>query len=517
MRIVLAGAESGFFHILEKFQAPSVLMTYYYLRKKSDEEVEALLARAKRAKMWMLLDSGAHTFLVKYPWLDPRKGTQVATDTKMREAKDAFDASGRTVEDVKVEADEYVRAYIEWVKKFKQYFDVVAELDIDAVVGMDKVYEWRSWWDQAGIQIMPTMHTSQPQHVIQEYRELGREEDAQHYAHWEAMLNGEFGYVGMESGWDLPTMNEFFTGGHFGPLIRKYKIRIHGWAMTNLDAIRKLPFFSVDSTSWLSGGKFGTTFVYQGMGRMRMHDKTMKEAIRPKFREYCKSMSIDYDAFIADKYEAVHEFNASQWVKFSQDEVNRFADAYWLSPEERTAAIAAGDTGRLTNSIVRHTEELTSASKDLRRPSEIPRYCNTCYIQDKCPAYAVDSTCSLMGQISIRSSKELRDAVFTILEIGADRALNAAMIERIRGGYPDANVSKELNSFLGLVGRVKDIFDTRDELVIKAKGEGILGKIFGGLIGGAAGTQKRSSQEHEVSRGGVMDARVMDVEVLDEE
>jgi len=494
LRIVLAGAEGSSFGALEKMGAPSVLMSYLYLKRKSDEAVSELLARAKKEKMWIILDSGAHTFLSKYLWLDPRSAEK-RIKNKGEEAAKAlaeFEASGVTIGSVTEEADQYVKDYIEWLGKFGGYFEQIAELDIGPIVGQERVQEWRDWFLRAGISIMPTIHKHYDKDTNEELPiDFGE------------FLNGEYEYVGLERNWSLDRYTQFFNGDDTGARLRKYKTKIHGWAMTSFEAIRKLPFFSVASTTWLSGAQFGTTFVYSGMGRIRMHDHTMKDAVRPKFHAFCKAHNIDYDAFLADKAQAVNEFNAAQWVAFAKDEMKRVENAYWLTAKERDAAAQEDRLIDPNSIVIRHDQfGVVKAGEDARLLRNVPRFCNTCYVRDKCPEYKHHGTCSLLSSINIKSGHDLREIVSTMLEVGADRVLQAAMIERLTGGYPDQNIGKELQQYLNMLKTARDIFDDRDEILVKAKGKGIISQIFGGMLGssGPGHTQKRSSTQTELDK-----------------
>lgn len=39
-------------------------------------------------------------------------------------------------------------------------------------------------------------------------------------------------------------------------------VKIHGWGMTGMETLKRYPFYSVDSTSWLFGGKMGKRYDY---------------------------------------------------------------------------------------------------------------------------------------------------------------------------------------------------------------------------------------------------------------
>ena len=54
-------------------------------------------------------------------------------------------------------------------------------------------------------------------------------------------------------------------------IINKYKTKVHGFAVTSSYYIKRFPFYSVDSTTWLGGNKFGTFFQFT-KGEMTVKD-----------------------------------------------------------------------------------------------------------------------------------------------------------------------------------------------------------------------------------------------------
>ena len=56
------------------------------------------------------------------------------------------------------------------------------------------------------------------------------------------------------------------------------------------------------------------------------------------------------------------------------------------------------------------------------------------------------------------------------------------LAEQLQGGYPDANLSSELDRFMSMTQKVKDIQDNRDFLKVTVEGRaqaGVLSRLFG--------------------------------------
>lgn len=143
--------------------------------------------------------------------------------------------------------DNYCNKYIEFIKKSnqKKFF----ELDIDCVVGLKKVEYYRKLIeDKTGIAPIVCWHENR-----------GKE-------YWiESCEKHPYVAVG--------TTNAAKQGRLFrqNPLYLKWFIeiahksntKIHGLGYTNTKLLNKLHFDSVDSTTWLSGGRFGQIYKFE--------------------------------------------------------------------------------------------------------------------------------------------------------------------------------------------------------------------------------------------------------------
>ena len=79
-------------------------------------------------------------------------------------------------------------------------------------------------------------------------------------------------------------------------IAKKNNCKVHGLGYTNLKGIEKYHFYSVDSTSWLSGNRFGAVYWFDG--------KTMKKQNKKIGQRVKTNMT------------AINNFN--EWVKFSK-------------------------------------------------------------------------------------------------------------------------------------------------------------------------------------------------------
>lgn len=236
MKVFLAGTNVSE-DVLKEHKIDYILESFYTIK-------EWQIPYIKECKMF-LLDSGAFTFM------NSNKG--------------------------KVDFDQYLNDYISFINKYdvKYFF----ELDIDSIVGYEKVKEMRKALEEGtGKKCIPVWHKSRG---LEEWHRLTKEYD----------------YIGL-GGFAIKEIKpkEY---KYISPLLNIAKengCKVHGLGFTNLKALRRYHFYSVDSTSWLSGQKYGTLYIFQ--------DGTLK--------------SIRYKDRRIGNYKKGNYHNIEEWIKFQK-------------------------------------------------------------------------------------------------------------------------------------------------------------------------------------------------------
>ena len=215
------------------------LMSYYYLDKKKDlKYAEAV----KEHSELVLIDSGAHSFQF-----------------------------GK-----KVNFDEFVYKYANFIKKFDDkkvlgYF----ELDIENVVGMEKVLEYRNILESVTDKIIPVWHKNRG---IDNYFEM-----LEQYKGKVVALGG-FKNTDIRDDQYLMFMKE----------ARKYNCKVHCVGMTRHKVLDKVPFDFTDSASWLNKAIYGdiaggkVSINYSKTHREESFAFALKEAIEMQEHYYKK-------------------------------------------------------------------------------------------------------------------------------------------------------------------------------------------------------------------------------------
>lgn len=126
----------------------------------------------------------------------------------------------------------------------------------------------------------------------------------------------------------------------------------------------------------------------------------------------------------------------------------------------------------------------------------VPKFCDQCYLIDKCPHYKPKATCYFQNSVKINGPQDLLELTKMLLEIQGERIMFGRFIEQAEGGYIDANLSKEMRLMMDLMKDFKELVSQpQDEISIKIKGNpakaagdaqaqqggggGILSAIFG--------------------------------------
>ena len=186
-------------------QNPYILESFYYCNK----DTERLLPYFGD----FLLDSGAFTF--------------------MQNSKSH------------VNWDDYIDKYCDFINrnKIQKFF----ELDIDSVVGYEKVKEYRKTIEQkTGKRSIPVWHKSRG---VKEYLRLCDEYD---YVAIGGIVSKEIKPA------HYPLFTNLIAEAH------KRGTKVHGLGFTSLVGITKYHFDSVDSTAWTTGNRFGYIYKFNG-------------------------------------------------------------------------------------------------------------------------------------------------------------------------------------------------------------------------------------------------------------
>lgn len=173
--------------------------------------------------------------------------------------------------------DDYIGRYADFINEYNvKYF---FELDIDVIVGIKEVERLRNKLESlTNKKCIPVWHKSR-----------GKD-------YWLKMVK-DYDYVaigGIVTREIKPSEYKYFTW--LLNEAKKENCKVHGLGFTNLTGLHKYPFYSVDSTSWLSGNRFGSVSYFNG------------ETIITKNKEQGQRV----------KTNEVAKHNFYEWIKFAE-------------------------------------------------------------------------------------------------------------------------------------------------------------------------------------------------------
>lgn len=119
---------------------------------------------------------------------------------------------------------------------------------------------------------------------------------------------------------------------------------------------------------------------------------------------------------------------------------------------------------------------------------DIPKVCENCYLQDKCPHYDEAATCAFRTQVRLEEPTDMIELLRMMIEMQGERIIFGRFIEQMEGGYVDRNLSDEMRRLMEMLKDFKELLSDKEEISIRVKGKeavkqaggGVLSQIFGG-------------------------------------
>ena len=344
----------------------------------------------------------------------------------------------------------------------------------------------------------------------------------------------------------LRSMVERFPNVAVPTLDKIGQARIHGLARSNhikLMGLRlahpfELPgglYKAILSSSWISPAKYGETHVWDHT-RMRRYSPKQKVQARKRHANDFKKAGFDADKIQNDDPVEVPRYTLWAWKQleeslgrsraFSTKATNGHVAA--PLPPEVTGEKVDLDMTRLDTLLAEGAEILSRAHEPvvlsrlpaLAEPPLVPgfgwrtvkvqvpdperegdlmevdqrvvtisgasmRMCDSCSLNAVCPASEEGAACKFHMPVEIRSRDQLLGVLTAALELQWQRVAFGKFAEDLEGGYPNPNLSQEIDRLYKLVSTFKDISDNRDTFSLQIKTAnmghpgGILQKIFG--------------------------------------
>lgn len=265
------------------------LISYNELETKNQGVLKALklYLAGGEDKAWeqAAIKGGAKNSLYSYLYLKAQNGNQVdnfITSLKRNIFLDSGAYSAFT-KGIKIDIDEY----IEFIKKHEKILTTYACLDVIGNAKATKINQ--EYMESKGLNPLPCFHYNED---------------------WYYLKDMVIRYKYIALGGMVPLSRNknkliSFLSKCFSIIGNK---KVHGFGITNLDLLKTFPFYSVDSTSWLSGSKRNTIYQFNNS------NGTMKY-IRTKEQNKSSYKTINFNDDENKKWMSRVINNAIEWQK----------------------------------------------------------------------------------------------------------------------------------------------------------------------------------------------------------
>jgi|TARA_R100001530_G_scaffold62534_1_gene45006 hypothetical protein len=136
-----------------------------------------------------------------------------------------------------------IQSYIAFIKKHLSKIEIYANLDV--IGDAEATYKNQKIMEDAGLSPLPCFHHGEDFKWLQKYLDEGHT-----YIALGGLVGGSYNKL-------APWLKKCLK-------IIPEDVKVHGFGLTSTRLLKQFDFYSVDSTSWLIGGIYGTAFFFNG-------------------------------------------------------------------------------------------------------------------------------------------------------------------------------------------------------------------------------------------------------------
>jgi len=274
---------------------------------------------------------------------------------------------------------------------------------------------------------------------------------------------------------------------------QKYGTSFHAVGASDPDILKV--FDSASSHSWLSATKYGETIVWNGTALKRYPAK-MKGLARKRHRMLFQKAGFDAERIEKDDGDEVARFTVWSFRQLEGYLAQHRQEASPVTGQALEASTANLENGTLPvaappPAMRKERQVLPVALQTAVQGAETAfdkvagvtvRRCSSCHVQANCPAYNPGAECAFDIPVEVKTKEQLLGLLQGTIAMQAQRVAFGRYAEELEGGYPDPNVSNEMDRLMRVIYQAKQIQDDRDFLTLTVQahaGAGVLSRIFG--------------------------------------
>ena len=350
-------------------------MTAFSSFRKSSSFIDKLKELKQTYGFKLFVDSGAHAFVF-------------AQNVKDKKTHGGWHDEAQIVKEFKGHEDDYFQEYLQWLKDNRDVYDYAVELDLQGIVGQEKVEEWRQQLLDSQIPIIFVLHAPAGDNIatIRSWHERGVE------------------YIGM--GEIVNDLNKFVM---YGREAAKLGMKLHAFGFTPKDLFKYKAFLTTaDSSSWLSGSKLAKAVELRGKSLVdiNLNDDKIKKASLLN-NEFFTIYDIDEvrKKTAGKQYWFFNFWNLFQMQKWTNVNNGKKGYVEQLKVAEETGqplpawANAFDKAGRPKTQYLRSRFNGYKSGAFARQVQKFAMYCNNCPVGGAsgdaplCPMYEAGSVC----------------------------------------------------------------------------------------------------------------------------
>ena len=235
-------------------------------------------------------EMGVRDFLMSYEYVRGKGAKLIRKFKEMPDVRLFIDSGAFTIFDdpkyndwTNEQWEERIEEYLEWAKRNKDIIFAIADLDLQAMFGIELITEWRRkffepFMLETGIPVCFVWHTCD-----------GNEG-------W-VKLCQRYPYVSVSMTSDK---HELADLNHKFIIAEKYGAVVQGMGSTRTSLLPQFPFYSVDSTSWKAGMRYGLLSVWDGKAVRQVKKDDWQVKAFPIIANYL-DISIDTDLLMEEQ------------------------------------------------------------------------------------------------------------------------------------------------------------------------------------------------------------------------
>ena len=223
------------------------------------------------------------------------------------------------------ESDEfwkYVDDYAEFIKKYKNEISVY--VNVDVIFNPELSWEVQQYLENNhGLKPLPVIHYGTDFKWLEHY------------------LSKDYEYIGLGGiGQEVNIRDWSVWGDRAFSLIcdtedRLPKVKVHGFAMTSLRAMLRYPWYSVDSTTWVTFSRFGVIMVPRYQGRKWIYDENCWNVAVSIYSSKQKELGKHLKTFSPKEQELIISYIQEKGFKLGKSSHKREPLDYELKENEK--------------------------------------------------------------------------------------------------------------------------------------------------------------------------------------